>query len=143
MFWKNKTIGHRCGPSLMFSLSWVVVIDHIIFMTRRLFFWYLWIEVKDWCLILVTSLLFFIYEDVYWVIFCHWSQRHNILLAIWITKQSTYFYMKLIYSPTMSFSHHICCCFIVCNNFSCFIEKNSQLDRFLTWNILNVFNCVQ
>ena len=50
---------------------------------------------------------------------------------------------KLIYSPTMSFYYHICCCCIVCNSFNCFINHNSQLARFLTWQILNVLTCVK
>ena len=31
----------------------------------------------------------------------------------------------------MSFAHHLCCCYFVCNNVNYFIKQNSQLCRFL------------
>ena len=33
------------------------------------------------------------------------------------------FYTKIIYLPNVSFTHQICCCFIVCNNFNCLIYQ--------------------
>ena len=56
---------------------------------------------------------------------------------------SFHFYSTILYSPNMSFSHHIYDYFTVCNHFYCFIYHNSQLARFLTWQILIFFNCVQ
>ena len=48
-FWRRKNIGHCCGPLLMASLPWVVVIDHIIFPVGGVIFCYLWIEFKyEW-----------------------------------------------------------------------------------------------
>ena len=51
------------------------------------------------------------------------------------------FYTKLIYWLNISFDHHICCFFIVCNHVNCFIEQNSQLAMFLLWDILIVDYC--
>ena len=42
------------------------------------------------------------------------------------------FNTNIIYSLNMTFSHHIFCCFIICYHFNCFVDRNSQLDRFLT-----------
>ena len=46
LWWREK-FGHCCGPSLMDSLLWVVVIYHRIFLTRRVSFCYIWIGVKE------------------------------------------------------------------------------------------------
>ena len=48
IFWQRKNVDHHCGPSLMVHLSWVVVIDHTIFLMRRVFIWYISIEVDGW-----------------------------------------------------------------------------------------------
>ena len=48
MFLWRKKFGHRCGPLLMVILSLIVVIEHIIFLMRSFFFWYLWIQLKEW-----------------------------------------------------------------------------------------------
>ena len=53
------------------------------------------------------------------------------------------FYTRFIYWLNMSFAHHICCCFVVFNHFNCFVEQNSQLDRFLMWHVLIVDYCVK
>ena len=42
-FWRRKCFDNYCGPSLMVSMSCVVVIYHIIFMTRRVSFCYIWL----------------------------------------------------------------------------------------------------
>ena len=52
----------------------------------------------------------------------------------WWFLLSLCFCEKLIYQLNMSFAHHICCCFIFCNNEKCFFEQKPQLARFLvTW----------
>ena len=47
IFWRRKNVIHHCGPSLMVTLSWVVVIYHTIFLTRTVF-GFIDIEVKYW-----------------------------------------------------------------------------------------------
>ena len=44
-----KNVGHHCGWLLMVTLSWLVVIHHIIFLMITVFFWYITIEIK-YCL---------------------------------------------------------------------------------------------
>ena len=47
-FWLRKTVGHCCQPLMMVNLFWLLVIDHIIFLMRRVSFCYICIEVKYW-----------------------------------------------------------------------------------------------
>ena len=47
IFWQRENVGHHGGPSMMGTLLWVVVIDHTVFLVRKVFFWYIWIKVKD------------------------------------------------------------------------------------------------
>ena len=48
--WRRKTVGRCCGLSLTVTMSWVVVMYHIIFRIRRGWFCYICIEVKYWWL---------------------------------------------------------------------------------------------
>ena len=45
-FLQGKNVGHSCGTSPMASLSWIVVIDHIIFLMRGVSFCYICIKVR-------------------------------------------------------------------------------------------------
>ena len=124
------------GQSVVSSGYWPKIISD-----EKSFFCYICIKVKYWWFDSGKGSPGFAYMKTFIGIFCNSSQRQRWLLAILITPNSMCFYTKLIYSPTMSFDHHICSCFIVCNNFNWFTEKNSQLTRFLTWYNLTVFNC--
>ena len=64
-FRRRKSVGNRCGLSLMFSLLWVVVIEHIIFMMRRVSFCYIWIEVKYWWFDMGYSPLDYLYMKTF------------------------------------------------------------------------------
>ena len=58
-FWARWNFGHHCGPSHIVSLSWVVVIDHIIFTTRRVFLVIFGLNSRIDDFIVVTDLLIF------------------------------------------------------------------------------------
>ena len=61
----------------------------------------------------------------------------------WWLNIFTCLYTKLIYWLNMSFAHHICCFFVVCNHVNYFIDHISQLARFLTWHVLIFENSVK
>ena len=66
----------------------------------------------------------FVYEDVYWV-FVVVEVKYSVYVCLYELHQITLvFYTKLIYSLNVSFAHRVCCCFIVCNHFNCFIYQN-------------------
>ena len=88
-FWQSENVGHHCGPLLVVSMLWVVVIDHIILLIRIVSFCYLWIEVKFWWFIDVRELLVFhIWRHLLGFYF-HFSQWQHLLLDVWITPNFT------------------------------------------------------
>ena len=89
-FWQRKMFGHWCGPLPTASISWLVVIDPIIFMMRRAYFFCIWIEVKYWWFDRVSGPPDYSYMNNF-IEFYHWSQRNHWLLAIWITRNYTCF----------------------------------------------------
>ena len=108
------------GQSVVGSGYW----PHNIFDEKILLLLILVLKSKIDDLIVVTAPLVLIYEELY-CFFVITVKINRWLLSIWITPISTSFLnTKLIYSPTMSFSHHICCCFVVCNHINYFIDQN-------------------
>ena len=81
----GKNIGHHCGPSMMVSMSCVVVIDHIIFLMRIFSLCYIWIEIKDWWFDRgYVPHDFHIWRRIL-SFCCNCNQIKRWLLAIWIT----------------------------------------------------------
>ena len=80
----------------------------------------------------------FIYEDIYWVFCFHLSQIQCLWLPIIITSISTCF----------SYEAYVFTKYVICSSYLLpfiffFIDQNSKLDRFLTWYIFNVPNCLK
>ena len=137
--WWSKNVGHHIEPSLIVTLPLIVVIDHTIFLTRRVFIQFITIDVKYGWYNMGYSPPNYSYMKMFIDIFLHCSRRKSLWLPIRFTPIPTCFlYKNLIYSLNISFAHHICCCYIFCNHFNCLIEENSQLKRFFTWHILTV-----
>ena len=116
--------------------------DHMIFLMRFFWFGYIWIEVKDWwsdrgygppdSSFMKTFIEYFFVVSVKDSVDCWLYELIQIKRV---------FNSKFICSPTMSFDQNMFCCVIVCNHFNCFIDHNSQLNMFLKWQIVTVFNC--
>ena len=128
----------------MVSLSWLVIIDNIIFTMRRFFFCYIWIGGKDWWFDMGYSPPDYSYTRMFIEFFVVISVKHSVNGWLYELHQiALVFNTKLIHSLNISFAHHICFCFIVCNYFNCFIDQRSKMARFITWQILTASNCVQ
>ena len=145
-FWQMKNSGDHCERSLIVTLSWVVVIHDKIFQMRPVLFWYIVNEVKDWLFYMGYSPPDYSYMKTLIEFLVAIAVNDSVFSCLYYLHQFTLaFHTTLVYSLNMSFAHHIFCCFIFCNHFtvSCFIDKNSQLARFLIWNILIVENFVK
>ena len=123
--WWRESFGHSYCPSLMISILWVVFIDYIILPIRRGWFFYLWIEVKE-----------LLFDSGYVSPDFSNTKKFIGLLAIFITPNCMFFNANNIYSPTMSFDNHICCCFIFFNFWYYFIDQRSQREMFLSRQVL-------
>ena len=139
-FWKGKNVSHLCGKLLMVSLSWVVVIEHILFLTRRVSFCYICIEVKEWWFDMGYTppdysqmkmfISFFVIEVKDSVDSCLY-ELHQIKLK----KNKSYLLTKYVIFSSYVLLFHFC------TNLNHFIDHSSQLYRFLTWHILTVLFC--
>ena len=109
----RKNIGHHCGPSMMVSMSCVVVIDHIIFLMRIFSLCYIWIEIKDWWFDRgYVPHDFHIWRRIL-SFCCNCNQIKRWLLAIWITPnpmcfkyKAKFFINDVIFSSYLMFLHH-------------------------------------
>ena len=138
-FWQMKNVDHRCEWSLVTTLFWVEVIHHTIFLMRPVFFWYIANEVKDLWFDIGYNPTDYSYMKIFIEYFVDIAFKYYVGGCLYgLHRFQLIFYTRLIYSLNISFDHHICCCFIFYNNFNFFIDQNSQLDRFLTRNILIV-----
>ena len=121
-FRQRKIVGHQCSPFLIVTIWWVVVIYHTIFLMRSVLFCYIWIEVKYWWFDMGYSPPDYSYTKAFIEFFVVIPVKDRVNGWLYeLQKNQFVFNTKIIHSLNMSFSHHICCCFILCNNFNCFI----------------------
>ena len=126
MFWLRENVGYFCGLLLVVSLSWVVVIDHIIFLMKKVYFIIFWLNSNIDDLILLTTLLFLHILRRLLGYFLPLQSKTGLIVGYINHAKFHFFLKKLIYSPTLSFANQICCFFIICYRFNFFIDQNSQ-----------------
>ena len=97
-FWWRKHFGHYCGLSLMVSLSWVVVIDHIIFLIRIVFFVIFELKSKIDDFIWVTALpIIHIWRRLLIFLLLLHPKTTSTVVYMNYTKFHLFFYTNLIY----------------------------------------------
>ena len=96
--WWSKNVGHHIEPSLIITLTLIVVIDHTIFLTRRVFIQFITIDVKYGWYNMGYSPPNYSYMKMFIDIFLHCSRRKSLGLPILFTPIPTcFFYIKSLF----------------------------------------------